>query len=130
MLQIKPGRKPDWRGVVQSLVPVVKTRILAVLEEVGKEMVDWLKSLPPQERGWIARSPHGLADSYEYEVVETSSGVKLVLRNTKFYAAILEHRDGLFVLTGVTDPGGPVEQKLAEVCARIAPDIKVVRLAA
>jgi hypothetical protein len=108
-------RQPDWKGVIEGLVPPLKKDAANMLEEVGQAMVSWLESRTAAERGWIAREPGGLANSFFYRVTETPQGAKLRIGNSKFYAVILEHRDGLFVVHGITDPGGPVEEKLTEI---------------
>ena len=118
MLKVKV-RQPNWKQAIESLVPTTIGTVVTVLDEVGKEMVDWLESLTEAERGWIARrGGAGLAGGYRYAVAKTETGARLVIRNTVFYSIILEQRDGLFVLSGIMDPGGKVEQKLVEVCAK------------
>lgn len=51
--------------------------------------------------------------------------LELRLINGMEYAAELEARDGYWVLSGVADPGGPLESALRTVLARLAPDMEV-----
>lgn len=120
-------RQPDWQKVIQGAVaPLVDDRIRIVFEAVGAEMFAWLKSLSKEERGWASITGH-LADSYQPPKVEKiKDGWRLTLANTAYYSVFLEARDGMMVLSGVTDPGGPFEQKLREVCAEIAPEFIIV----
>lgn len=120
-------RQPDWAKVVRDAVALpVEDRIRVVFEEVGTRMVAWLKSLSQEERGWANITGH-LADSYRPPKVEqVTNGWRLTLANTAFYSVFLEARDGMMVLSGVTDPGGPFDQKLREVCADVAPDFIIV----
>ncbi len=120
-------RQPDWAKVIQaSVAPAVDDKIRLVFEAVGTAMFDWLNSLSKEERGWASITGH-LADSYQPPKVEKiKDGWRLTLANTAFYSVFLEARDGKFVLSGVTDPGGPFEQKLREVCAEVAPEFIVV----
>jgi hypothetical protein len=66
-----------------------------------------------------------LALAYAWTVTRVGSGVVLVLSNSAEYAAALEARDGYFVLSGVADPGGPVDLALRAAIARVAPDWRV-----
>jgi len=58
--------------------------------------------------------------------VRLPNGAVLTLSNSMGYAGTLEKRDGYYVLKGVTDPGGPLEQELRAAIARIAPSWRVV----
>lgn len=126
MLTFTP-RKVDVSRAVRFIAETTQQNAVIVMEAVGQAMLQWLETRGPETRGWTARSASGLAESYSYKVRKIPGGARLMLRNSKFYGMILEQRDGLFVLTGVTDPGGPVEQKLAEVVAKIAPSMRIVR---
>jgi hypothetical protein len=74
---------------------------------------------------WAARSGQ-LALSYEYQVVVSADGATLILRNTAEYAFWVEVMDGFYVLSGVMDDGGPVEQAFRAVLGRLYPDWRVV----
>lgn len=156
--------------VVANLALDALTKVELTLEQVGRETVDYLRSLTSEMRPPIGartirtkrrrrigkeaevgplqavpermtlgsggpRQAHPghwadvstvLAASYDSEVERTATGVTLVLRNTAEYAFWVEVRDGFFVLSGVTDPGGPVEQAFRTVAARLAPDMEIV----
>jgi hypothetical protein len=75
----------------------------------------------PAHPGHWADVTGQLALSYSYEVRRTFGGIELVLKNNAEYAMALEAHDGYFVLTGVTEPGGPAEQALRRAVAEIAP---------
>lgn len=134
-------RKPDWQKAIQGLAVETEQKIRLVMEAVAVETIAYLKShtaerRPPARRGGPLRPAHPghwadvtgqLVNSYAWEVNPIDGGTRLVLRNDAEYAVYLEARDGFFVLSGVTDPGGPVEEALVEVCAKIAPEFRVVR---
>jgi hypothetical protein len=74
---------------------------------------------------WADRSGQ-LALSYSFEVIREAHSVSLVFRNTAEYALYVEEMDGFFVLSGVTDPGGPVEVAFRAIAARLFPDWRIV----
>lgn len=74
---------------------------------------------------WADRSGQ-LALSYASEVVEDGDSIILVLSNSAEYAVYVEAHDGFFVLSGVLEDGGPVEQAFRAVAARLAPDWEIV----
>ena len=81
----------------------------------------------PRETGRPAHPGHWadvrgtLALGYQWSVDPVGSGAILTLSNPVEYAAALEARDGYFVLGGVMDPGGPVEQAIERAAALVAP---------
>lgn len=99
-----------------------RANLLLLLDAVGLQVIAYLRSLtnvmrPPVRSGEGPRPAHPggwadvtsqLANSYGYEVNATAEATELVLFNTAEYAVHLENRDGYWVLSGVTDPGGPV----------------------
>ena len=111
-----------------------------VLHLTGEDVVKYLKSWtderrPPASPGGPDRPAHPghwadvtttLREGYEGTVTRLGEGWRLTLRNPTPYASYLEDRNGFFVLSGVADPGGPVEQALIEVAARVAPTWRVV----
>lgn len=117
------------------------TKVELVLQQVGQETIDYLRSLvdgtvegwpdpagpgrQPHPGGWADRSSV-LAASYGFEVVRTATSITLRVFNTAEYAFWVEVMDGYFVLSGVTDPGGPVEQAFRMIAARLAPEFEVV----
>jgi hypothetical protein len=102
-----------------------------MLMAVGEKTVAYLRSLtseqrPPVKRSGPVRSAHPghwgdvtgqLANSYGYYVYRS---------NTTEYAIFLEQHEGFFVLSGVTESGGPVEMAIRHAVAAIAPDWRVV----
>ncbi len=127
--------------VIANVALDALTKLELTLEQVGQETVDYLRSLvagtvegwpdpdgpgrQPHPGGWADRTTV-LAASYGYEVERGDGSVTLRLYNTAEYAFWVEVMDGYFVLSGVTDPGGPVEQAFRAVAARLAPDMVVV----
>lgn len=78
------------------------------------------RSGPTHPGGW--RDVTGnLALAYAFQVESNAAGATLIFTNHMEYAAALEARDGLWVLRGVTDPGGPLDRKLREVLPKVAP---------
>jgi len=111
-------------------------KVRNVAEMVGRETIAFLRSntgemRPPSRAGQPSRRAHpggwaditgNLALAYDFEIVEEADGWLIHFRNGMEYAAMLEARDGYFVLRNVTDPGGPVDRALRTAVARIAPD--------
>lgn len=126
-------KKPNYRKAVESTVFVTKQKAIYAAHVVGNETVAFLRSLtdnmrPPARAGEGMRRAHPggwadvrgtLAGSYSYKVDPTQFGAKLTLINTAGYAVYLELMDGFYVLSGVGDPGGPVEKILKENAERI-----------
>lgn len=134
-------RQPNVAAQVAALRVSIQERVALVFEAVGAETIAYLRSLtdemrPPIRRGGTPRRAHPghwadvtsqLANSYGYEVeVLGDGGVRLVLRNGAEYAGHLEARDGFWVLSGVADPGGPVEEALQAVLPVIAPGMRLI----
>ncbi len=113
----------------------VNEKIRNLLESVGSEVIAYLRSLtgetrPPARSGGVDRKAHPggwadvtgmLANSYGFEVLQQNGGWVLRLFNTAEYAAELEAREGFFVLSGVAEAGGPVEQAIRRVIPIVAP---------
>jgi hypothetical protein len=116
----------DQTGFTEALKALEMTqqeKARLLLQQVGVETIAYLRSLtsemrPPARAGGRTRPAHPghwadvtgqLANSYEWEVEEIDGGAALILRNHAEYAAYLEAKHGYFVLSGVADPGGPVE---------------------
>lgn len=139
----------EQRGVRESIAALqldATTKVRLVAQQVGIETIAYLRSLtseirPPARRApgaplggprrahpghWADRSSN-LALAYAFEVEERGDEIVLVLRNHMEYAAMLDVKDGFFVLRGVADPGGPVERALRKAIPEIAPGW-VVRL--
>ena len=131
--------KPDWQRAIRALRVSAERKAELVAEAAGAETIAYLRSLtdemrPPARRGGQERPAHPghwaditgqLAASYGWEVESIPGGVRLVLTNGADYAVYLEDRNGFFVLTGVADPGGPVEEQIRAAMAVIAPEWQV-----
>ncbi len=141
MFTVRASEPEFLDQVVANVVLDALTKLELVLQQVGQETVDYLRSLtehtqpgwpdpqgPPRQAHpgeWADRSGQ-LAASYGFEVVRTATSVTLRLTNDAEYAFWVEVMDGYFVLSGVTDPGGPVEQAFRTIAARLAPDMAIV----
>lgn len=131
----------EIQGIAETLSTIegdLDTKIYRLLEAIGIKTVAYLRSFtgqtrPPIRGGNAPRPAHPggwadvsgqLAASYGYIVARTSltGGWRLVLMNGAEYAAALEARDAFYVLSGVTDRGGPVETALREAVQEVAPD--------
>src|SRR5512138_1323271 len=127
-------------AVVAELKVSVEEKLRLMAEDIKLQVIAYLKSLTTEVRG-PARKRNGewtgprrahpghwadvesvLVNSYGGEVTTAPGCVTLVLYNTAEYAVYLDVRMGYFVLRGVTEPGGPVEQAFRLVLQRIAPD--------
>lgn len=134
--------KPKFQNAIARLERTTIEQIRFVLRSVGIETVAYLRSLtseirPSARRGRSMTGPRRahpghwaditsqLALSYSWEVEETNRGARLKLTNSANYAVYLEMMDGYFVLTGVTEPGGPVEEAIKSAAATIAPGWRV-----
>ena len=121
-------KTPNYRKAVEPTVFVTKQKAVYAAHVVGRETISFLRSLtnemrPPARAGEGMRRAHpgGWADvrstlslSYDYKVEPTEFGAKLTLINTAGYAVYLELMDGFYVLSGVGEPGGPVDTILRE----------------
>ena len=125
----------SFRQALRTAEMEEQRKIELLLEAVGAETVAFLRTLTAETRpgvrpGEPARRAHpggwaditgNLANAYAYEVQRIPDGATLVLSNSMEYSAVLEIRDGYFVLRGVTDPGGPLEQALRRAIPQVAP---------
>lgn len=120
----------NWDTAIRGQAQAAQDKVVLILEKVGEVMVTYLEGLTEEQRGWVSR--HGtamgsLAGSYGSEVTPIPGGARLGIKNDAEHAAYVEAIDGMMVVHGIMDPGGPVEQKLVEVCAEFAPEWTVVR---
>ena len=139
--------QPDWSAQIERLALDAHAKMYLVAEAIGVETIAYLRSLTSEMRpparvpgtktvtgvrrahpGHWADVTGQLAASYDHEVQRIGrSEVVLSLMNHAEYAAHLERRDGYYVLSGVTDPGGPVEQALIRAVQKHAPGWEVRR---
>lgn len=126
----------DFAPMLKAVQADTDTKIRLLLEAVGVETIALLRSVtnerrPPVRRGEGERSAHpghwaditgALANAYAFSVErDPQGGWVLILTNSMAYAAYLEARDGFFVLSGVLEPGGPVDRALRAALAQVAP---------
>jgi hypothetical protein len=139
--------QPDWARQIEVLAIDAAEKMALVAEAIGVETIAYFRSLTNEMRpparvpgtkattgvrrahpGHWADVTGQLAASYDHEVERVGKAeVVLSLKNYAEYAAHLEARDGFFVLSGVTDPGGPVEQALRRAVAKHAPGWEIRR---
>jgi hypothetical protein len=133
----------DFTGLLDELQRDVEKDVESKLGEVadfvGKYAVEWLRGytgqlrpprregepLRPARRGGWADENGFLVSEYRYEVSHARGQVTLTLFNDADFAAELELMEGYFVLSGVTDPGGPIEDALRAALAAIAPEYEI-----
>lgn len=125
----------DIEGIEREVLDILH----GMAEAIGHRTVAYLRSLtgvmrPPAKPGGAFRYAHpggwaditsNLANAYRFEVRPNGKGWTLAFINSMEYAAYLEAHDGYFVLSGVTDPGGPVEQAMRQVLAEVAPNWEI-----
>lgn len=126
---------------IAGLEGEVEDKVLLMLDEIGQLTVEYLQSTTTERRppaypdqsfryahpGHWADISGVLAGAYRYEVTEAEFRLALINDDPGGYGAILERRNGFWVLTGVTDPGGPVEKAMRQAIGTIAPDWTIVR---
>jgi hypothetical protein len=110
-----------------------------LLDHVGASVVEYLRSYTnewrPPERGGTTRRrahpghwadiTHDLEAGYHYKIERNAEGVTLALLNDSGHAIYVEAMDGFYVLKGVTDKGGPVEQAIRTMILRYIPGAQV-----
>jgi len=119
------------RKVVEDAAKQWDPKIELVLNRVGSRVVDILRSYTG-ERNKRGREKHPggwgdktfkLRDSFFYEVQHERPGLwLLIIGNTAPHAHLVEAVDGIFVVRGVAEPGGPVDQALRQAVSEIAPE--------
>lgn len=138
--------QPDWVEAIQAIEADAASKLRMVVEAIGPEVVAYLRShtsemrpparIPstrtrtgprPAHPGHWADVTGQLAASYASDVQGDARSVTLTLSNSAEYAVHLERREGFWVLSGVMDPGGPVEQALRRAVQRYAPGWEVGR---
>jgi hypothetical protein len=129
---------PELEPVIVSIKRQVMVDTKRVLEAVGEEVVQYLRSMtsevrPPARVGGPERLAHpghwaddsgDLARGYSWQVVTAGFRMQLIFRNGVKYAAYLELMEGFFVLTGIEEPGGPIDQAFTKVLPVVAPTLQ------
>lgn len=67
-----------------------------------------------------------LKAKYGYRVKRTRNSVRLEIFNESEHAVYVEAMDGFFVVKGMADAQGPIDQRLRAVLRQIAPNWKVM----
>jgi hypothetical protein len=129
----------EMMGLAESFAEIEAStydKALLMLRETGELTVEYLKSetserRPPYYAGgpwrlahpghWADRS-ETLRDAYRYTVEIAPPKLNMINDDPGGYGALLEKRVGFFVLSGVTDPGGPLEKALQRAMGVVAPD--------
>jgi hypothetical protein len=128
---------PKLEPIVVRIQRQVMVDTKHVLEAVGEAVVKYLRSLtgemrPPARFGGGMRPAHPghwadvtgeLAKSYSWHVVQAGFYYQLEIRNSSGHAAALEAMDGFFVLTGIQEPGGPIDRAFETVIPIVAPNL-------
>jgi hypothetical protein len=106
---------------------------------VGHETIAFLRSyteqrVPPVRAHQAARRAHpggwsdvtgNMVNAFAFEIQDGPEQLALIFTNSMEYAAMVEARDGLFVLKGITDKGGPVDKALRRAIDAIAPGMEL-----
>jgi hypothetical protein len=88
---------------------------------------------PVTHEGWRPMHPGGWADvtfdlmkQYYTQLDEIPGGWKLTIGNRSEHARYVEGRDGMFVVTGVMAPNGPVDRAIRLAFKRLAKGATVI----
>lgn len=79
---------------------------------------------PTHPGGWGDIS-HDLVDGYYARTEKVDAGWQLTLGNKSGHAGYVEAKDGYFVISGVMDPGGPVDKAIRKAFRRLNPSWKI-----
>jgi len=129
----------ELEGLTETLKEIeadISVKLRKVADFVGIRTIELLRSYinetrPPVRPGEPARKARyghwadnsgNLARAYDYNVEQTPNSITIVFSNSMDYAAALDVKEGFFVLRGVADRGGPVEQMLRRAVQELAPD--------
>lgn len=132
----------ELEGVLEAMKEIEADafiKLRKICDFVGIRTIELLRSYtgkmrPPIRPGEPARKARygnwaddsgNLARAYAYEIEQTPTSISIVFSNAMEYAAALDVKEGFFVLRGVADSGGPVEQMLRRAIAEIAPDMEL-----
>lgn len=116
----RPGY-PERRAHPGGWADITSTLALSYRFEVrvGGRRVAWSKK---QAAG---SSLGALAVDRAPEPDEPASEVEIVFINGAEYAAALEAKEGYWVLSGIEQPGGPIEKAIRKAVAVVAPDWRI-----
>jgi hypothetical protein len=132
--EVERERRRDAQNAVRVLNLVGKRTVEYLQSEIGVDAppahtsrAKWDRrkaGRPAHPGGWADRSGR-LSDGYGYRIVITPAGPGLELYNDAAHAHLVEAMDGFFVLTGVTESGGPVDRALRLAIREVAPHWKI-----
>jgi hypothetical protein len=140
MLEFEAGSF-DFLDALEALELEAIDSLFLALDSIGRETIEYLKSetdevRPPAYSGGPERQAHpghwadvtgDLKRGYRYTVDRRrTANPTLKLENRSGHAAILEERDGFFVLSEVMDKGGPVERAMKRAVHRFFPGSTIV----
>lgn len=131
---------PDFTEVMRTSELDALDAAQMLLEMAAVECVAYLRSFtskmqPPVRRSELPRPAHpggwadvtgDLARGYGYTVDKDAlaDSVSVTLWNREDYAAALEAKDGYYVLTGITDPGGPMDKAVRRMAAELGLEVR------
>lgn len=137
----------DFIGLPESFEEIsghLAADAYVMMLEVGERVVEKLKShtserRPPARRGGADRFAHPghwadvtgqLVADYRYEVIKKGrkglSELHIINDDSGGYGAILEEREGFFVLRGIDERGGLIDQEMRAAIAEYMSDVRVV----
>jgi hypothetical protein len=132
----KPGEIEGIAEAMREIEVDTKKKLRKVRDYIGIRTIAHLRELinetrPPLRAGEPARKARqghwaddsgNLARAYSWSPQEDGDSISLILENPMEYAAALDVKEGFFVLRGVADKGGPVEQALRAAVKEIEPE--------
>lgn len=130
---MKPGVKLDLASLRQTLEARTKgaePKLGEILERVGARVVELLRGYtgeknrrgrPMHPGGWADKT-FSLREGFYHKVRREGGGVVLEIGNDARHAHLVEALDGIFVVRGIAEPGGPVEAALRQAVQELAPE--------
>lgn len=128
---------------LKALIPNIRRKVLAqahvILDQAGAELMQYLTSytsemVPGREKGASPRPAHpggwgdvsgDLMQEYFYEVEDMGAGPRLKVGNHSEHAVYVEARDGFLVVSGLFEPGGPLEDAVRHAVAAVNAEWKI-----
>lgn len=126
-------RKGSFEASRKKIREKQRAHVRQVLERVGALTVEFLQSFTGETKGrgrrmhpgrWADRSGN-LSRGYGFQVLEDADSFILRIQNTAKHAHLIEARDGLFVVRGAAEPGGPVQEALRRAVRELGLDWEV-----
>lgn len=95
------------------------------LQQPGMPRPEPITAVRPTHPGGWADITGDLMRKYKFRIELDGDAWRLLIINSSEHAVYVEARDGLFVVQGVTDPGGPVHKALQHAINKLAPGWKL-----